>query len=70
MNREQWKKLKELFQEAADRKPEARRAFVAEACRDDPFLRREIQYLLDAETTLGDFLETSPLAGSPDRCNP
>ena len=48
MNPERWQQLKELFEEALDKDPSERGAFLDEACRDDQNLRKEVESLLQA----------------------
>src|SRR5690349_5979483 len=42
-----WQRTDEIFNEAMNRPPADRRAFLAEACGDDADLRREVESLLD-----------------------
>jgi len=46
MTPERWRRLQELFDAAADRPPDAREAFLADACPDDEDLRRQVESLL------------------------
>lgn len=52
-----WNELDRLFDEALDRPPEEREAFLDEACDGRPALRRELASLLDAEAASEGFLE-------------
>jgi serine/threonine protein kinase len=45
---ERWHKVKSLFDQALDRDPQERRAFLADAAGEDEKLRREVESLLDA----------------------
>jgi Tol biopolymer transport system component len=59
-----------LFQEAADRPPGERSAFLAEACAGDGELRSQVESLLSSAGKMGDFLETPAIeaaraTGSP-----
>jgi serine/threonine protein kinase len=65
MPEDPWPRVKELFQAALDQKPEARAAFLAEACGDDRFLRGEVESLLASHEEASGFLEGSPLPGAP-----
>jgi predicted Ser/Thr protein kinase len=56
-----WLQIKAIVQEALERAPDARAAFVAEACAADEELRGEVESLLRAHARAGDFIE-SPLA--------
>ena len=42
-----WQRIDELYHAACARPPEARAAFLAEACSDDEAVRREIEALLN-----------------------
>lgn len=65
MTPEQWEKITELFQAAADL-PEAEcRALLDEKCSDDPIVRREVESLLAAGSEAGDFIE-EPIVGNID----
>src|ERR1044071_7907506 len=46
MKRENWQKVKQIFTDALEFAPDARGAFLAEACSDDESLRREVEVLL------------------------
>ena len=46
MNPEQFQRVRRLFDEAATRPLEARAAFLAEQCPDDPEVRAEVEHLL------------------------
>ncbi|HET7294040.1 MAG TPA: bifunctional serine/threonine-protein kinase/formylglycine-generating enzyme family protein [Vicinamibacteria bacterium] len=48
MTPERWQRLETLFQAAIGRPPEERDAYLAEACRDDPGLRDELERLVAA----------------------
>ena len=49
MNPERWRQVARVYQSALERPSSARHAFVAEACRDDSDLRREVESLLARE---------------------
>jgi serine/threonine protein kinase len=55
MSPEQWARVKELFNEAMERAPQERSAFLVQACADDLPLRTEIESLLNATAT--EFME-------------
>jgi eukaryotic-like serine/threonine-protein kinase len=55
MNRENWQKIKEIFNDALEIPPAGRAAFLNEACADDESLRREVEVLL--KSFADDFLE-------------
>ena len=62
MNPELWTEAKALFFDALGQPPDARRAWLAAACPDNPPLRQEVESLLDAHDAAGSFIET-PAAG-------
>jgi tetratricopeptide (TPR) repeat protein len=53
-----WEELQRVFDQAVERTPELRPAFVAEACGDDLELKRNVEALLRAHEAAGRFLET------------
>jgi Tol biopolymer transport system component len=65
MTPERWKRLEELYHAALARVPDARPAFLAEACPDDQALRREIESLL-RETISDDGFLDDPVAIAPE----
>jgi serine/threonine protein kinase len=69
MTPERWRQITEIFHAARERDPEGREAFVAEACRDDPTLRREVEVMLVGLRDAGRFGET-PLLASASRPDP
>ena len=64
MTPERWRQITEIFHAARERDPARREAFVAEACRDDPALRREVEAMLLGLETPARFGEI-PLFPSP-----
>jgi serine/threonine protein kinase len=52
-----WDRVKQVFQDALDRKPDERSAFVREACGDDRGLRAEVDSLLLAHEEAGSFAQ-------------
>ena len=46
MRPDRWKQVKRLYNAALEREPEARKAFLDEACAGDEDLRREVVELL------------------------
>jgi Tol biopolymer transport system component len=46
MDSARWQRIEEIYQAAAERKPEERAAFIAAACAGDEDLRREVESLL------------------------
>jgi serine/threonine protein kinase len=69
MTPERWRQITEIFHAARERDPAHREAFVAEACRDDPTLRREAEAMLAGLDHAGRFGE-SPLFASASRPEP
>ena len=62
MTPERWKRIEELYHAARARPPGERAAFLAEACRDDEALRREVESLLDESASDDGFLAAPALA--------
>ena len=54
---EQWQKAKEIFDAALRLKSDERKAYLNEACRDDDFLRGEVESLLSSFDEAESFLE-------------
>ncbi|HEX7251894.1 MAG TPA: serine/threonine-protein kinase, partial [Thermoanaerobaculia bacterium] len=70
MTPEKQRRSLKLFQEAADRLPGERTAFLAEACAGDGELRSQVESLLASAGKMGDFLEAPAIeaaraTGSP-----
>ena len=57
MNSEQWTRVKDVFNAALERKPDERRAYVADATAGDESVRLEVERLLDAQPNPSDFIE-------------
>jgi eukaryotic-like serine/threonine-protein kinase len=51
MNPDRWRQVADVYEAAQEREPAARAAFLAEACRGDSDLRREVESLLAQEHT-------------------
>jgi serine/threonine protein kinase len=68
MTADRWRQVKNVFQAALERAPEARVPFLDEACGEDRELRREVESLLAARGEAGDFLSKPvlPAATEPD----
>ncbi len=58
-----WHRIKVLFDDALERDPAERAAFLSDACSDDPALRAEVESLLLAHDESG-ALSRGPMAGS------
>lgn len=54
-----WREVDTLFEEALDRPPGERRAYLERAC-TDPEIRLRVSALLDAEAASAPFLERRP----------
>lgn len=60
MNAQRWRQIKETLQQALELRPEARRAFLDQACSDDHDLRAEVESLLrSSEEVQSGFLRSS-----------
>ncbi len=68
MNPELWQKVDKLLEQALEREPTKRAAFLDEACNGDTALRQEVESLLSAHEKAADFIEAPALeAGAPTR---
>jgi serine/threonine protein kinase len=56
MNPERWREIDDIFQRALEREPAERADFLAEACAGDAELRAEVEALLSADESVGDFI--------------
>src|SRR3974377_1417075 len=63
MKQELWRRAEDLFHAALERPPEARRAFLDEACGQDTELRRQVEMLVSNDEHAGSFLAKPVLAG-------
>jgi hypothetical protein len=54
---ERWEAVKQLFQDALDRDPSERAAFLAEAAKDDASLAEDVRALLAAHGDADDAFE-------------
>ena len=57
MEREKWEQVKDIFDAALRRPPDERERFLAENCRGDEELRREVQSLLSAFDDASGFMQ-------------
>lgn len=62
MTPERWQQVKEALARALERTPEERRAYLDQACRDEPDLRREVESLVAAHEQEGKTLVDYPAA--------
>jgi eukaryotic-like serine/threonine-protein kinase len=72
VNPDRWQQIDRLLDEALDRKPEERPAFLEQACAADPGLRKEVEALLEAHAKAGSFVERPALgsAAAPRQHHP
>ncbi|HXT22427.1 MAG TPA: hypothetical protein VN923_16865 [Thermoanaerobaculia bacterium] len=61
MTPEQWRRVRVLFDVAGQLPVQQRRAFLRNACAEEPELRQEVESLLEAASEAGDFLEAGAL---------
>ncbi len=61
MTPERWKQIEELYHAAHARSSDQRAAFLADACRDDEVLRRDVEALLKGTHSDDGFLAEPPL---------
>ncbi|MBZ5536860.1 MAG: protein kinase [Acidobacteriia bacterium] len=66
MKQELWRRAEDLFHAALERSPEARRAFLDEACGEDTELRRQVEMLVSKDEHAGSFLEKPVLSDVTD----
>jgi eukaryotic-like serine/threonine-protein kinase len=64
MQKDLWQRAEELFHNALEHSPEARRAFLDKACGKDTALQRQVETLLSQDEQAGSFLEKPVLAGA------
>jgi len=57
METDRWRRIEELYHSALARTKEDRRQFLADACKDDASLRKEVESLLGADSGAADFME-------------
>ena len=56
MTSHDWKRVKDIFLGALERRPEELTSYLSEACGDNESLRSEIERLLAHDSKTGDFL--------------
>ena len=61
LSREDWQQVKAVFQDAVERDPSSREAFLADACGNNQVLRGAVERLLAADERNPAFLEESPV---------
>ena len=68
MTPERWQQVERLYHAARDEAPEARAAFLAEACGGDAALRRDVESLLGYALGAGRFRRRRPSSHSGSSC--
>ena len=66
MTPERWRQVDQLLQDALDRGPAERAAFLAKACSGDDELRREVESLIGFHERAESFIETPPAEVAAD----
>lgn len=61
MEQGRWQRIEELYHSAVALRPAEQAAFLDQACRDDPGLRRELESLLAHDKRAEDFIESPAL---------
>jgi WD40 repeat protein/serine/threonine protein kinase len=69
MTPERWQQVKAIFDQAVDREPASRAAFLRERCGNDEELQREVESLLASDQETGSLLE-NPLIGQATVASP
>jgi len=59
MNPQRWERIAQIYHSALPLSRSVRAAFVSNACSGDPTLQQEVESLLRADESSGDFLETA-----------
>ena len=60
-----WQQLENVYHAALERDAEERVRFLDEACRDDEFLRKEVQSLLTLESEAAEFFASTDQPSVP-----
>jgi len=66
MNPQRWQQVKEILHEATERDAQGRTAFILTACAGDDELRREVESLIEYESSVENFIEESAFALTAD----
>lgn len=66
MNPQRWQQVKEILHEATERDANGRTAFILAACAGDDELRREVESLIEYESSVENFIEESAFALTAD----
>src|SRR5262245_31756383 len=70
MKPEHWKQVEQLYHAVLEREPDAREAFLAQACAGDEELRRDVEGLLRYDGEAESFFEGNALAAEARRIDP
>ena len=62
MKKDLWQRAEELFHNALEHPPEARQAFLDEACGENAELRHQVEILISEDEQAGSFLDKPALA--------
>jgi eukaryotic-like serine/threonine-protein kinase len=60
MEQDRWQRIERLYHSALERVPEQRKSFLAQECRDDEDLRREVESLLEQQNSPAERLLDRP----------
>ncbi len=66
MKPDRWRQIDVIFQAAIERDPAERAAFLDQACKSDPSLRREVESLIDSSEKAGSFIEAPVFKGAAE----
>src|SRR5262249_51866993 len=66
MKPERWQQVDKLFQATLEREPQARSAFLDEACADDQALRSEVEALLASDEQAGSFIASPAIEAAAE----
>src|ERR1700694_2411444 len=56
MTPQRWQRVNEILEQACERNPGERSAFLDQACSHDPELRSQVEGLLSSDENIGEFL--------------
>ena len=65
MTPERWREVKRVFEDAAERDPGEREAYLQSTCRGDPDLRAEVESLLAADRDAGNRFDDPIVSSAP-----
>jgi len=63
IEQERWRRIEQIFLQAAEVPRAERDAFLRDACGDDPALRQEVESLLQGDEATGDVEPSTVIAG-------